>query len=556
MIRCTFRNGTGKVTLMATSKARQPKAPKPGKPGTVGSAFEDRFKNMTHEEVIAFLTRIDAVASPDDAATTRSMAATIRCLTEALKTKGISLERVQAIAFGAPTETARNVLPRDKATKAQAKPKEPKPGHGPKGSKAFPFADRIKVPHPDLKPGDCCPDCPKGHVYPKGKPAMMVRFMGTAPVAATVYERETLRCNACGEVYTAPPPAGVGLRKYDETVPAMAALFRFGTGLPYFRFAHFQETLGVPLPASTMNGLVMKAAYLLDPVLNALMKYAAQCELIYQDDTVMKILDRPELRMRGKKERKGVYTTGLIAKLGGNRVALFITGMQHAGENLADLLNQRLAGMPKPIQMCDALAANTKGDLGTIIAHCLTHARRKFVEVVNDFPEACRYLLETLGAVYKNDAVAKNMSPAERMAFHQEHSGPLMAQLEQWLLVQFREKQVEPNSGLGRAIQYMTKHWQPLTLFLREPGAPLDNTVAERGLKRAIMHRKNSMFYKTQEGARVGDLYMSLIHTAELNGANPFDYLVALLRNHAFVEENPEEWMPWNYQETLAGLGG
>ena len=556
MVCCTFRNGTGKVTLMATSKARHPKVPKPVKPGTASSAFEDRFKNMTHEEVIAFLTRIDAVASPDDAATARSMAATIRCLTEALKTKGISLERVQAIAFGAPTETTRNVLPKDKVTKAQATPKEPKPGHGPRGSKAFPFAARIKVLHPDLKPGDCCPDCPKGHVYPKGKPAMMVRFMGTAPVAATVYERETLRCNACGEIYTAPPPAGVGLRKYDETVPAMAALFRFGTGLPYFRFAHFQETLGVPLPASTMNGLVMKAAYLLDPALNALMKYAAQCELIHQDDTVMKILDRPELRMRGKKERKGVYTTGLIAKLGGNRVALFITGMQHAGENLADLLNQRLAGLPKPIQMCDALAANTKGDLGTIIAHCLTHARRKFVEVVNEFPEECRYLLETLGAVYQNDATAKEMSPSERMAFHQEHSGPVMAELEQWLLTQFREKQVEPNSGLGRAIQYMTNHWQPLTLFLREPGAPLDNTVAERGLKRAIMHRKNSMFYKTQEGARVGDLYMSLIHTAELNGANPFEYLVALLRNHAFVEENPEEWMPWNYQETLAGLGG
>jgi transposase len=519
--------------------------------------MEDRFKNMSHEEVIAFLTRIDAVAAPDDAATARSMAATIRCLTEALRTKGISLQRVQAIAFGAPTETTKNVCPpKGLGAREAAKPKEPKPGHGPKGSKAFPFAERIKVPHPDLKPGDCCPDCPKGHVYPKGKPAMMVRFVGMAPVAATVYERETLRCNACGEVYTAPPPAGVGLRKYDETVPAMAALFRFGTGLPYFRFAHFQETLGVPLPASTMNGLVMKAAYLLDPALNALMKYAAQCELIHQDDTVMKILDRPELRMRGKKERKGVYTTGLIAKLDGNQVALFITGMQHAGENLADLLNQRLAGLPKPIQMCDALAANTKGDLGTIIAHCLTHARRKFVEVVNDFPEECRYLLETLGAVYKNDATAKEMSPPERMAFHQERSGPVMAELEQWLLAQFREKRVEPNSGLGRAIQYMTNHWKPLTLFLREPGAPLDNTVAERGLKRAIMHRKNSMFYKTQEGARVGDLYMSLIHTAELNGTNPFEYLVALLRNHAFVEENPEEWMPWNYRETLAGIAG
>jgi len=390
---------------MATSKARQTKTKKPVNTGGAGSALEDRFKNMTHAEVTAFLARIDAVAAPEDAATARSMAATIRCLTEALKSKGISLARVQAIAFGAPTETTRNVCPpKESEAKGGAKPKEPKPGHGPKGSKAFPSADRVKVPHPTLKAGDCCPDCIKGHVYPTGKPAMMVRFVGMAPIAATVYEREALRCNACNEVYTAPQPAGVSPQKYDETVSAMVALFRFGAGLPYFRFSHFQETLGVPLPASTMSDLVMKAADLLDPVLDALMQYAAQCELIHQDDTVMKILDRPELRMRGKKERKGVYTTGLIAKLGKHRVALFITGMQHAGENLADLLKQRLAGLPKPIQMCDALAANTCGDLDTIVAHCLAHARRKFVEVVNAFPEECRYLLELLREVYKCQA--------------------------------------------------------------------------------------------------------------------------------------------------------
>ena len=190
------------------------------------------------------------------------------------------------------------------------------------------------------------------------------------------------------------------------------------------------------------------------------------------------------------------------------------------------------------------------------MAHCLAHARRKFAEVVDRFPDECRHLLETLREVYINDAAAEELSPSDRLAYHQEHSGKLMADLEQWLHGQIRDMLVEPNSGLGKAIGYMLNHWAGLTLFLREPGAPLDNNQIERGLKRAIMHRKNSMFYKTQEGARVGDLYMSLIHSAELNGANPFDYLVALLRNHAFVEENPEEWMPWNYQETLTGLAG
>jgi hypothetical protein len=146
------------------------------------------------------------------------------------------------------------------------------------------------------------------------------------------------------------------------------------------------------------------------------------------------------------------------------------------------------------------------------------------------------------------------MSPPERLAYHQEHSKPLMDGLEAWLQGLVRERQVEPNSGLGQAVAYSLRHWQQLTLFLREPGVPLDNNQVERSLKRAILHRKNSMFYKTQDGARVGDLYMSLIHTAELNGANPFEYLVTLLRHPALVEENPEEWMPWNYLETLAGM--
>ena len=93
----------------------------------------------------------------------------------------------------------------------------------------------------------------------------------------------------------------------------------------------------------------------------------------------------------------------------------------------------------------------------------------------------------------------------------------------------------------------MLKHWAGLTLFLREAGAPLDNNVCERALKKAILHRKNSLFCKTVHGAYVGDLYMSLIHTAELNGVSPFPYLVALMRNADVVSRNPAAWLPWNY---------
>jgi hypothetical protein len=100
----------------------------------------------------------------------------------------------------------------------------------------------------------------------------------------------------------------------------------------------------------------------------------------------------------------------------------------------------------------------------------------------------------------------------------------------------------------------MLKHWAKLTLFLRVPGAPLDNNVCERALKKAILHRKNALFYKTLNGARVGDVFMSLIHTTELNGIPPFEYLVALQRHHQAVALDPSEWLPWTYEATLTEL--
>jgi len=176
------------------------------------------------------------------------------------------------------------------------------------------------------------------------------------------------------------------------------------------------------------------------------------------------------------------------------------------------------------------------------------------VQVADNFPAECRRVLETLREVYKNDALAKKnaLPPAERLHFHQTESGPLMADLETWMKGQLAEHKIEPNSGLGDAIRYMLKHWSELTLFLQEPGAPLDNNICERALKKAILHRKNALFYKTLNGAHVGDVFMSLIHSAELNGTKPFDYLVALLRYHEEVEDAPADWMPWNYAAALA----
>jgi hypothetical protein len=305
---------------------------------------------------------------------------------------------------------------------------------------------------------------------------------------------------------------------------------------------------------------VRDAADLLAPAWDELIRQAAQGDVLHNDDTTMKVLELTAEQRRAAAAdeetdaRTGVFTSGIVATRGGHRIALFFTGRQHAGENLADVLAQRAAELAPPIPMCDALPTNTAGDFDTIVANCLAHSRRRFVDVVDHFPAEVRHVLETLREVYRNDALARARAPDERLRFHQTESGPRLASLETWLRQQLAEHTVEPNSGLGDAIAYMLKHWAKLTLFLRVPGAPLDNNVCERALKKVILHRKNALFYKTLAGARVGDVFMSLIHTAELNGIAPFEFLVALQRHQQDVAHTPSEWMPWNYEATLTAL--
>jgi len=509
----------------------------------------------------------------------RTAVDTLAFVNQELESKRTSIQRLKFMLFGPKTESTAVVCGKatdqDPPKSSQAgnsethtgqerephgakekQPKEKAPGHGRNGARNYPGADRVKVALVGMESGAPCPECPNGKVYLQNEPATMVRVKGVAPFAATVYELERWRCNLCGEVFTAPAPDGVGLEKYDETVAAMLGMLRYGSGLPMHRIQKLQHGFRIPLPVSTQWEILLEAAGLLLPAHVELARQAAQGEVIHNDDTTMRILGGTTNRKEG---RKGVHTTAILSNHGEHRIALFITGHNHAGENLEAVLQHRAEGLGAPIHMCDALAANSVGEAGelhTILAHCLAHARRRFVEVEERFPAEVQHLLESLKVVYRNDALAKQqgMAPPARLAFHQRESGPVMRDLETWLRDQIEERKVEPNSGLGQAITYMRKHWKELTLFLRESSAPLDNSAAERVIKRAIMHRKNSLFYKSETGARTGDAFMSLIHTAELNGAQPFDYLVALQRNRALVEENPEEWMPWNYADSLAGL--
>jgi hypothetical protein len=384
-----------------------------------------------------------------------------------------------------------------------------------------------------------------------------VRITGQAPLGGKVYQMQRLRCNLCGEIFKASPPEGIGDEKYDAASGAMIALLKYGSGMPFNRIEQLQASLGVPLSTSTQWEIVEQVADRIYPVYLEFNHQAAQGDVVYNDDTTMKILELiKENRKQDPSERKGIFTTGILSTTDKRQIALFYTGRQHAGENMTDLLEQRQSHRPPPIQMCDALSRNIPENLETILANCLAHGRRKFVDVAVNFPDQCQYVLETLAQVYETDKIAKErkMSPGHRLSFHQHRSSRPMKNLKNWLNQQLDQNTVEPNSGLGEAISYMLKHWQPLTAFLRIRNAPLDNNICERALKKAILHRKNALFYKTEHGAQVGDLFMSLIHTCNLAKVNPVDYLTALQEHASDLAKHPDKWMPWDYTAQVALL--
>jgi hypothetical protein len=546
---------------------------------------------LTEEQLDALLVRVkNSALQPGDYEIIKAALDTVLFLEQAYEEKTFSIKRLLRMLFGARTEKTKNVVGTDDGDKKASgnngcdgtkeqpaentadcfnkddacdskagscnedAPKKRRKGHGRNGADAYSGADKNVVAYLGLKSGDPCPLCPKGRVYKMKMPGVVVRIVGKPPLDAKVYELEKLRCNLCGEVFTASLPEQAGSEKYDETAKAMIGVLKYGFGFPFYRLEKLQDCF--------QWDKVEEGADLIYPAFEQLKRQAAQGSVIHNDDTIMKVLelmnndDSQEDEDQAESLRKGMFTTGILSVTEGKKIALFFTGHKHAGENFADLLNKRQTDRSPPIQMCDALSRNSSEYAEVILAHCNVHARRKFVDVAENFPQECRYVLEVFEEIYKNDDISKkaNMSPDQRLEFHKERSGPIMEEFLSWLNEQFDDKKVEPNSGLGKAISYVLNHWNELTRFLQVPGAPLDNNIVEQALKRVILHRKNSLFYKTLHGAYVGDMYMSLIHTCILAGKNPFDYITELQKHSSEVFKNPSQWMPWNYESTIAAM--
>ena len=539
----------------------------------------DRLE-LSEAQFEALLQRLEQGGlSIEDKELIRKVIQAVLWMGEELEQKKLSIQRLKRL-FGVKTESLANLFPggagaggsgdngpsgpsADNAASGGTAPaaKPAAPGHGRMGADAFPDAACIFHPHASLKSGERCPDCRRGNLY-ELDPGTVLRLRGQAPFEAEIHQPERLRCSTCGKVFTAQLPEDLrlsGSGRADCQAHSLLALFRYGSGMPMYRIEGLQKALGIPLPSSTQWDMLERLGNIAYPVYRAMLKLAASGVQFHNDDTNVKVLDLIKRIREEDRERTGIFTTGILSQLpealGSHRIVLFFSGNQHAGENIRRVLEGRPEGLPMPRLMCDALSRNEPQGITMETAFCLDHARRGFVDVTVQFPSETRFFLEQLSRVYQADSETRMMGETERLAHHQEKSLPVMEALRDWGANLIESRTVEPNSGLGQAIRYFNKHWAKLTSFCRIPGAPLSNTIIERLLKRAILHRKNSLFYKTEAGAWIGDILMSLIETARLAGVNVLDYLTAIQEHAEAARASPEKFMPWNYPKASKSSG-
>jgi transposase len=285
---------------------------------------------VSTEEIAQLLERAKPALGQEDFALLEKIVQSFLHVSKLLEEKGTTIARLRRLLFGSTSEKFVKIFPEATETKAaetkaaETKAAETKAaeatnaaeasaggdndkrddhpkekGHGRNGADEYTGAEHIHTPHPSLKPGEPCPvpGC-KGKVY-QFEPLVLVRVVGQAPLGAKVHTVAQLRCNLCVKVFRACDPKEFGSEKYDESAASMIAILTYGSGVPFYRLDGLQGNLGIPLPASTQWDIVERAAKLVAPAFEELIRQAAQGDVLHNDDTPMKILEYME-----KKERR------------------------------------------------------------------------------------------------------------------------------------------------------------------------------------------------------------------------------------------------------------
>ncbi|KGJ89813.1 IS66 family transposase [Thalassotalea sp. ND16A] len=503
----------------------------------------------------------DLALTPDDCQLLLDALLTLASMQEHLASNKVTIGKLRKlVGMVKSSEKLQSSLAQNRAKKSGKKKRN---NNANASAKVKPEIKHHKMT--DVAKGDNCPQCDNGKLY-KYEPATLLRIVGQSPFQPEQHVMERLRCNTCGAYFTAPLPAdvmddGPARQKYGYSARSIMVIAKYGMGSPFYRQGSLQDLLGVPITASTIFDQTEACSNHIYPVFKYLLKLASDAHHYYLDDTTNRILDLKSVEKKRRNSNKmqtrtGVYTSGVIASIqGGHQLTLFETNIGHAGEFIDSILLHRKNSLPPPILMCDGLTSNRPTVTHVELSLCNSHARRQFYDLLSLFPEQVEHVITRYSEIWQREThiEEQQLDDAARLNYHQTHSLPVMEEILHWGQALLRGDQelsaVEENSSLGKAIRYFIKHYDGLIKFCRIEGAALDNNLMEAQLKLVVRNRKNAQFHKTLAGASIGDVITSLIATSAAAGINAFDYFNVLQREHVKVAENPEHYLPWNYQQ-------
>lgn len=459
--------------------------------------------------------------------------------------------------------------------------------HGRRGYLDFPPDIIASYAIEGLTSGMTCPGCFEGILRPY-RNGVVLQIEETAPLAVTHHLLEKFRCDSCSTIIS-PDSAGYvekGFGRYSFGAIAAIAVYRYGYGFPFHRQEEILGFYDLPISDSAMWDHVFSGYHILKSLVDAYWAAASNGNMIRIDDgsaRVIKLKKEIEQELLAAKQaglsedsvRTGIHSTCVYAETEDGVLRLFDTGRQHCGEKFWEMMESREDNLPALMRMTDCGSTNmeappskvqpAESEAATvklqpapivIFLYCLQHARDRFVQLKKTFPLETKKILRMLAAVYENDKKARDLSleSKERLNFHKEKSKPIMENLKSWCQTQIANRLTEPNSSLGREIIYVLKHYHDITGFLRHEGAPLDNNLCEQTVKAVKRHLKASQAYLTDDGAMVGDCYMSLIESAKLADISPIEYITDCFYYSDILQDNPEKFLPWNYRETMKNL--
>jgi transposase len=333
--------------------------------------------------------------------------------------------------------------------------------------------------------------------------------------------RQKYRCHqGCTPVTAPAPPRLIPGGRYSLEFAVYVALMKYGFHLPLARQERLYGREGLQVEAQTLWDQLDALALHLQKSYEALLAEVFCSPLIHADETYWLLLDK------GPGTKWYAWTVAspdtFFHRILPSRSAA--TARSVLGDYAGVVLVDGYAAYQT------ATKSGADGPCPATLAFCWAHVRRKFFEA-QPFAPACEEVLELIGELYAIEAdlpgwyaltaEVRQAALAHRLAVHQQHSAPVVERIRQWALAQ----RAAPGSAFRKALEYMLKLWDGLTVFLRTPEVPLDNNHVERQMRDMVVGRKNHYGSKSQRGTEVAALFYSLIETARLRGEDPGHYL-------------------------------